>query len=121
MPSDRRVEETDQRGVLERLSDLVVRKGVPDNNRSDNGSEFTAERVRAWLERVGVKTLLIEPGSPRGERQRGEYMESFNGKPRDKFLAREVFDTLLEPGKWRLCIVECFFTTRSPVAISSER
>jgi len=39
--------------VLERLSDLVVRKGVPDQIRSDNGSEFTAKRVREWLERVG--------------------------------------------------------------------
>jgi len=42
--------------VLERLSDLFVRKGVPDNIRSDNGSEFTATRVREWLGRVGVKT-----------------------------------------------------------------
>ena len=50
--------------VLERLSDLFVRKGVPDNIRSDNGSEFTATRVREWLGRVGVKTLSIEPGSP---------------------------------------------------------
>ncbi len=50
--------------VLERLSDLFVRKGVPDHIRSDNGSEFTAKRVRKWLERVGVKTLYIEPGSP---------------------------------------------------------
>ena len=50
--------------VLERLSDLFVRRGVPDHIRSDNGSEFTAKRVREWLERVGVKTLSIEPGSP---------------------------------------------------------
>ena len=45
--------------VLERLSDLFVRRGVPDHIRSDNGSEFTAKRVREWLERVGVKTLYI--------------------------------------------------------------
>ena len=32
--------------VLERLSDLFVRKGVPDHIRSDNGSEFTATQVR---------------------------------------------------------------------------
>jgi transposase InsO family protein len=40
--------------VLERLSDLFVRRGVPDYIRSDNGSEFTATAVRHWLERVGV-------------------------------------------------------------------
>ena len=78
--------------VLERLSDLFVRKGVPDNIRSDNGSEFTATRVRDWLGRVGVKTLYIEPGSP----WENGYIESFNGKLRDELLARELFDTLLE-------------------------
>ena len=50
--------------VLEQLADLFVRKGVPDYIRSDNGSEFTAEAVRDWLERLGVKTVYIEPGNP---------------------------------------------------------
>jgi putative transposase len=50
--------------VLERLSDLFVRRGLPDHIRSDNGSEFTAKRVRDWLDRVGVKTRSIEPGRP---------------------------------------------------------
>ena len=78
--------------VLERLSDLFVRGGVPEHIRSNNGSEFTAECVREWLARVGVKTLSIEPGSP----CENGYVESFNGKLRDKLLAREAFDTLLE-------------------------
>lgn len=46
--------------VLERLSDLFARKAVPDDFRSDNGSEFTATRVRELLARVGVKTLSID-------------------------------------------------------------
>ena len=50
--------------VLERLSDLFVHRGVPDHIRSDNGSEFTSQCVREWLDRVGVKTVFIEPGSP---------------------------------------------------------
>ena len=74
--------------VLERLSDLFVCNGVPDHIRSDNGSEFTATRVREWLGRVGVKTLYIEPGSP----WENGYIESFNGKLRDELLARELFD-----------------------------
>ncbi len=45
--------------VLERLSDLFIRRGVPDYLRSDNGPEFTAKRVKDWLERVDVKTLFI--------------------------------------------------------------
>ena len=61
--------------VLERLSDLFVRRGVPDYIRSDNGPEFTAKKVTEWLERVEVKTLFIEPSSP----WENGYNESFNG------------------------------------------
>ena len=78
--------------VLERLSDLFVRRGVPAYIHSDNGSEFTARKVREWLAKVGVKTLYIEPGSP----WENGYCESFNGRLRDELLAREQFDTLLE-------------------------
>jgi putative transposase len=69
-----------------------VRHGVPDHIRSDNGSEFTATRVREWLGWVGVKTLYIESGS----RRENGCIESYNGKLRDELLAQEVFDTLLE-------------------------
>jgi transposase InsO family protein len=78
--------------VLEQLTDLFIRRGVPDYIRSDNGAEFTAHVVRDWLERVGVRTLYIEPGSP----WENGYIESFNGKLRDELLEREIFDTLLE-------------------------
>ncbi len=78
--------------VLEHLAELFVNKGVPDYIRSDNGSEFTAEAVRDWLERLGVKTAYIEPGSP----WENGYNESFNGKLRDELLNGEIFDTLLE-------------------------
>ena len=50
--------------VLDRLAELFVHRGTPDYIRSDNGSEFTAEVVRSWLQQVGVQTLYIEPGSP---------------------------------------------------------
>ena len=76
--------------VLERLSDLFVRRGVPAHIRSDNGPEFTAKAVREWLGKVGVTTLYIEPGSP----WENGYVESFNGKLRDELLDCEVFDTL---------------------------
>lgn len=78
--------------VLERLNDLFIRRGVPTYLRSDNEPEFTAKKVRAWLGKVGVKTLFIEPGSP----WENGYVESFNGRLRDELLARERFDTLLE-------------------------
>ncbi|MEM1026506.1 MAG: IS3 family transposase [Planctomycetota bacterium] len=88
--------------VLERLSWLMATRGVPDQIRSDNGSEFTAKAVRRWLKRVGVKTLYIEPGSP----WENGYVESFNGKLADELLEREVFDTLHEAKvlieRWRV-------------------
>ena len=78
--------------VLYKLSELFTTKGIPDHIRSDNGSEFTAKSVRSWLERLGVKTLFIEPGSP----WENGYIESFNGKLRDELLNGEIFDTILE-------------------------
>ena len=70
----------------------MVERGVPEHLRSDNGPEFTARAVRSWLQRVGVQTLFITPGSP----WENGYVESFNGKLRDELLDREVFDTLWE-------------------------
>lgn len=78
--------------VLEHLSDLFIERGVPEHIRSDNGPEFTAELVRVWLERLGVQTLFIEPGSP----WENGYVESFNGKFRDELLDREIFYTVAE-------------------------
>lgn len=74
------------------LMDLFLMHGTPEHIRSDNGPEFTAKTVRGWLNRLGVKTLFIEPGSP----WENGYIESFNGKLRDELLNLEIFDTILE-------------------------
>ena len=86
---ERRISSQD---VITELTDLFLRKGIPEHIRSDNGPEFTAKAVRDWLARLGIKTLFIEPGSP----WENGYIESFNGKLRDELLNREVFTTLLE-------------------------
>lgn len=78
--------------VMHVLADLFIERGQPDHLRSDNGSEFTAEAIRNWLGRVGVKTLFIEPGSP----WENGYNESFNSKLRDEHLNREIFYSLKE-------------------------
>ena len=78
--------------VLACLAELSVQRGPPRFIRSDNGPEFTAEVVREWLDRLGVGTLFIEPGSP----WENGYIESFNGKMRDELLNGEIFFTLLE-------------------------
>ncbi len=78
--------------VIEQLYELFLLRGVPEHIRSDNGPEFTAKEVRRWLNRVGVKTLFIELGSP----WENGYVESFNSKLRDELLNGEVFTTLTE-------------------------
>ena len=65
---------------------------MPVHLRPDNGSEFIAKRVQAWLKRQDVKSLFIEAGSP----WENGYIESFNGKMRDELLAREIFYSLKE-------------------------
>jgi putative transposase len=78
--------------VIDQLFNLFVFRGIPEHIRSDNGPEFTARAIRSWLNRLGVKTLFIEPGSP----WENGYIESFNGKLRDELLNREIFTTLTE-------------------------
>lgn len=52
-----------QNGIDE-LFNLFIFRGIPEHIRSDNGPEFTARSIRAWLKKLGVKTLFIEPGVP---------------------------------------------------------
>jgi transposase InsO family protein len=62
--------------VLHCLTDLFAIHGPPEHIRSDNGPEFIARAVRAWLGWIGVNTLYIAPGSP----WENGYNESFNSK-----------------------------------------
>ena len=78
--------------VIEVLSGLMVIKGCPAYLRSDNGTEFTAKKLRQWLSNVGVITAYIEPGSP----WENGYCESYNARMRDEFLNRELFGNLYE-------------------------
>jgi transposase InsO family protein len=78
--------------VIEVLSELMIMKGTPEYLRSDNGSEFTAKKIRKWLSELGVITAYIEPGSP----WENGYCESFNSRMRDEFLNGELFGNMYE-------------------------
>jgi len=84
------------RNVIETLSDVI-----PEHIRSDNGPEFVAQQLRAWLMSLGTGPLYIEPGSP----WENGHCESFNGKLRDECLNGEIFYSLKEAqiviGQWR--------------------
>ena len=73
--------------VTELLRYLFVVRGCPKYIRSDNGPEFISKQVKSFLEKTGVRTLFIAPGSP----WENGYIESFNSKLRDEFLNRELF------------------------------
>ena len=82
----------DHEDVQECLTELFCERGVPVHLRSDNGPEFIANALREWLNKLSVKPLFIEPGSP----WENGYVESFNGKMRDELLNRKIFYTLHE-------------------------
>ena len=78
--------------VIETLSNIMIMHGTPEYLRSDNGSEFVAKKLRAWLSSIGVITTYIEPGSP----WENGYCESFNSRMRDEFLNGEIFGSFYE-------------------------
>lgn len=78
--------------VIDVLADLFLARGKPAHIRSDQGPEFIAEAVKAWIAGVGASTAYIEKASP----WENGYVESFNGKLRDELLNGEVFNTLKE-------------------------
>jgi transposase InsO family protein len=72
------------------LTDLFIHRGVPVHIHSENGPEFIFNRFRGWLERLEVRPLYIEPGSP----WENGYIESFNGKMQDEFINGELIYSL---------------------------
>jgi putative transposase len=77
----------DSAAVIATLEELFAAHGAPGHLRSDNGGEFIADALKAWLARRGTQTVYIEPGHP----WENGLAESFNGKFRDECLNREVF------------------------------
>jgi transposase InsO family protein len=78
--------------VIAVLTVLIGQRGVPAHLRSDNGPEFVAQAVQAWLKAKAIGALYIAPGSP----WENAYVESFNSRLRDEHLNREAFASLLE-------------------------
>jgi len=86
---DRKLKATD---VIDAVSDPFLLRGVPGHIRSDNGPEFVAKAVQAWITAVGAKTAYIAPGSP----WENGFIESFNARLRDELLDGEIFYSLRE-------------------------
>jgi len=87
--ADRALKSTD---VIALVGQAVEQHGAPEFIRSDNGSEFIAHELQAWLARERIKTIYIEPASP----WQNGFVESFHGRFRDECLNREQLWTLTE-------------------------
>lgn len=85
-------EATSAEWVIAVLNELVARHGAPAYLRSDNGAEFVALAVQAWLALRQVQTLYIDPGC-RGQNGKEE---RFNGTVRDECLNLHFFASLAE-------------------------
>jgi len=88
--------------VIDVLRELFLIRGTPEHIRSDNGPEFIARAIIAWLGIAKVRTLYIAPGSP----WENGYAESFHSRVRDELLDSELFTCLAEAKmlstQWRL-------------------
>jgi putative transposase len=78
--------------VIRALAQVFAEYGPPAFIRSDNGFEFTALALCAWLYQQGIQTHHIDPASP----WQNAYGESFNARFRDECLNVEEFLTVLE-------------------------
>jgi len=80
------------REVIVSLGQAMIEYGIPGCIRSDNGSEFIAERLKDWIAENGIGIMYIEPGSP----WENPYVESLNWILRNECTNREAFHHLLE-------------------------
>lgn len=78
--------------VIGVLAQLVAKHGAPDYLRSDNGSEFVALALQAWLGHHQITALYIDPGCPW---QNGKD-ERYNGTVRDERLNMQLFASVRE-------------------------
>ena len=62
--------------VMTVVEAAMVRYGLPQHLRSDNGPEFIAYAIQDWLQAKQVKTIYITPGSP----WENAYIESFSSR-----------------------------------------
>ena len=78
--------------VCEELAMLMSVRGKPAQVITDNGTEFTSNKVVKWSQEQQVNWHYIQPGCPY---QNGTN-ESFNGKLRDECLNEHLFHGLKE-------------------------
>ena len=80
------------KGVIDVVENLMVVYGLTNHVRSDNGPEFVAHAIQAFLAAAGVQTMFIAPGAP----WQNPFAESFDARLRDELLDQESFQSVWE-------------------------
>lgn len=87
--------------VTRALDEAITQFGQPEIITLDNGTEFTCKHFDSWAYHRGIKLDFISPGRP----VENAFIESFNGKLRDKCLNVHWFKDIWEAQflieKWR--------------------
>ena len=74
------------------LNELFENRSAPRKIICDNGTAFTSKAMFFWSRESGVKLGFIQPGKP----TQNAFVESLNGKFRNKCLNRHWFRTMQE-------------------------
>ena len=80
------------RQVQAELTGLFAQYGTPTALRMDNGPEFIAIELQAWLSEQNVLAAYIAPGCP----WQNGFRESFHSRLRDELLAASVFGNIAD-------------------------
>lgn len=87
--------------VVRMLEQAARFRGYPVAIRTDQGPEFTGNALDQWASSKGIQQKLTQPGKPTQD----AYIESFNGRLRDKCLNEHWFMSLshvrVELAVWR--------------------
>ncbi|MEN6584960.1 MAG: IS3 family transposase [Sulfuricella sp.] len=73
--------------VARELTALIEQRGKPGMIVSDNDTEFTSHAIFAWSKDHAIDWHYIAPGKP----MQNGFVESFNGRMRDKLLNEALF------------------------------
>ena len=78
--------------VVEAVTKIATRRGVPQAIRVDNGPEFISKALDRWAYENGVILDFSRPGKPTDN----AFVESFNGRFRDECLNAHWFLSLAD-------------------------
>ena len=95
--------------VQSALSQILAKRPAPKFFRSDNGPEFVARSLAAFLSEKRIDSHFIKPGSP----WQNAHAESFVSRLRDDILDVEVFHNLAD-AQVKLAVYRRYYNEQRP-------